>query len=126
MSWPTSCRQQAQLTIVDFLNGGRLKNPNHPAIGQPFPRQAQNQRLELPAGESGTAIARSKLKPPLVQSPVGQPDAVAIMHQHLQPGTASVGKEIGMVRLCLAEGLDDLGQDRFRARPHVERSGREP
>lgn len=29
--------------------------------------------------------------------------AVAIMHQNLQPGAASVGKKIGMVRLRLAK-----------------------
>ena len=36
------------------------------------------------------------------------------MHQHLQAVPASVGKEIGMVRLRLAEDPDDLGQDRKR------------
>lgn len=48
------------------------------------------------------------------------------MHQHLQAITASVGKEIGMVRLRRAEDPDDLGQDRFRSGPHVQRAGREP
>ena len=48
------------------------------------------------------------------------------MHQHLQPAAASVGKEIGMVRLCLAEYPHHLGQDRFRSCPHVQRPGGEP
>jgi hypothetical protein len=48
------------------------------------------------------------------------------MHQHLQAITALVGKEIGVMRLRFAEDPDDLGQDRFRSRSHVQQPGREP
>lgn len=48
-----------------------------------------NQLIELPLGEFGTAITRSKLKPPLVQSPVAKPEVVASMHKHHQPGAAA-------------------------------------
>lgn len=44
----------------------------------------------------------------------------------LQPYTALIGKEIGVVRLCLAEDPDDLVQDRFRSRPHIQRPSGEP
>jgi len=59
----------------------------------------------------------------LVQSPVRQPDTVAIMDQHLQAVAALVGKEVGMVRLRRTEYPHDLGQDRFRPGSHVERPG---
>ena len=126
MSWPTSCRPQAQPTIVDFPNGGRSQNPDHAAIGQPFPRQAENQRIELPSGERDAAITRPKLKPALVEPPVRQPDAVTVMDQYLQAVTALVGKKVGMVRLRLVEDPDDLGQDRFCSCAHIEWPSREP
>ena len=99
---------------MDFPNGGQSQNPDYAAIGQPFPRQTENQRSELPSGERYAAIARPELKPPLIQTTVCQPDTVAIMHQYLQAVTALVGKEVGMVRLRFAEDPDDLSQDCFR------------
>ena len=98
---------------MDFPNGGPSYNPDHPAISHALPGQPQNQRLELPTGKTHAAIAWPELKPPLIQTTVRQPDAVTVMHQHLQAVPALVGKEIGMVRLRLAEDPDDLGQDRF-------------
>ena len=108
---------------MDFPNGGQSQNPDYAAIGQPFPRQTENQRSELPSGERYAAIARPELKPPLIQTTVCQPDTVAIMHQYLQAVTALVGKEVGMVRFRLAEDPDNLGQDRFCSGPHVQRPG---
>jgi hypothetical protein len=41
---------QRQPTIVDFHNGISSKNPDHAAIGQTLPGQAQNQGVELALG----------------------------------------------------------------------------
>lgn len=55
-----------------------------------------------------------------------QPDADAFMHQNLHPGRASVGEEVGMVRLGRAEGLDDPVQCSVGAAAHVEGLGGQP
>jgi hypothetical protein len=100
--------------------------PDYTTIGQSLPGQTENQRIELAAGERDAAIARSKLKPTLVQATIGQPDPVTVVHQNLQAVTALVGKEIGMVRLRFAKDPDDLRQDRFRSGPHIEWPRRQP
>ena len=108
---------------MDFPTGGPSQNHDHAAVGQSLPGQAQNQRIELPAGKANAAIARPQSKPPLIQPPVRQPDTVAIMYQYLQAIAALIGKDIGMVRLRRTEDPHDLSQDRFRSGSHVERPG---
>ena len=56
----------------------------------------------------------------LVQSSGGQPDANAVMHQHLHAVGAPVGKEVGGVRVGAPEDLDDSGQGGVGAGAHVQ------
>ncbi|MCV2438683.1 hypothetical protein [Paucibacter sp. DJ2R-2] len=48
------------------------------------------------------------------------------MRQHLHERGASVGVEVGMVRLGAAKDLNDTGQCGLRAGPHVQLRRREP
>jgi len=63
---------------------------------------------------------------PLVESPAGEPDPLAVVDQHLHPGAAPVGEEVGVMRARLAEDLHHLGKERVHAGPHVERRHRQP
>ena len=58
-----------------------------------------------------------------MQSACAQPQAEAVVHEHLHAIGASVGKEIGMVRLGGAEDLDDARKGGVGARAHVDRFG---
>ncbi len=106
--------------MVDFHNGINLKNLNHAAVGQTLPWQTQNQSVKLQAAQLHAARSGTPVKASLVQSPVGEPDAMAVMYQHFHPGTASVGKQVGMVRHCCTKHLYYPRQDRFRPGAHVE------
>ena len=59
----------------------------------------------------------------LVQPARAQPQAEAIVHEHLHAVGAPVGKEIGMVRLGSTEDLDHARQRGVDARAHVDRLG---
>ena len=57
---------------------------------------------------------------------VGQPDAVSVMDQNFHPGAASVGEQIGVMRLRRTKHLNHPRQNRLRAGAHVERFDRQP
>lgn len=57
----------------------------------------------------------------LVQAPGGQPDADAVVHQHLDAVGTLVGEQIGVMRTGRAEHGDDSGQRRVCAGAHVQR-----
>ena len=78
--------------MVDFHNGISSNNPDHAAVGQTFPGQAQNQRVELRSGEDHRSTAAPPVETSLIQTPMGQPDAMPIMDQDFHPGAASVGE----------------------------------
>ena len=62
----------------------------------------------------------------LVQPARAQPQAEAVVHEHLHAVGAAVGKEIGMVCLRSTEDLDDARQGSVDARAHVDRFGGQP
>ena len=106
--------------MVDFHNGMNLKNLNHAAVGQVFPGQAQNQGVKLRSVQRQRPVTDTPAEASLVQSPVGEPDTVTIMHQHFHPVTASVGKQVGMVGQRTTKHLNYPRQDCFRSGAHVE------
>ena len=95
---------------------------NDAALTNAGPRQSQHQGIELRSAQidpvGGTPSRPDKVA--LVQSSGGQPDADAVVHQHLHAGGASVGKEIGGVRMSATEDLDDSGQCSVSAGAHVQ------
>ena len=62
----------------------------------------------------------------LVQSPRGQPDADAVVHEHLHAVGAAVGEQVGVVRAGGAEDVDHARQRRLGAGAHVQRLDRQP
>ncbi|MNR25243.1 hypothetical protein D3C85_1423820 [compost metagenome] len=72
------------------------------------------------------AMSARPMEFPLVQSPCCKPDAHAIVHQHFHPVGASVGKQIGAVRLRRTKYRDNTGQRRVGAGTHVHGFGGEP
>ena len=58
--------------------------------------------------------------------PAYQPDAEAVVHQHLHPVGTAVGEKVGMVRTRRTEDIDDPGQRRLGAGAHVQRVRRQP
>ena len=116
----------AQPTRVDFHNGISSKNPDYAAIGQTFPGQTQNQGVELCSGERQRSTAAPPVKTSLIQTPMGQPDAVPVMDKDFHPGAASIGEQVTMVRLRRTKHLNYPRQDRFGAPAHVERFRRQP
>lgn len=61
-----------------------------------------------------------------VQSPCRQPDADAVMDEHLQAGRAPVGEDIRMVRPRSTEDLHHPSEGGIGARTHVHRLGAQP
>lgn len=55
-----------------------------------------------------------------MQAPRGQPYADAVMHEHLHACGASVGEEVDMVRLGVAEDLHHTGQGGLGSGAHVQ------
>ena len=69
---------------------------------------------------------RSSLKLAMVQSPRGQPDTHAVMHQDFHAVGAAIGEQIGAVRLRRTEHRHHAGQRGFSTRTHIHRLGGEP
>jgi hypothetical protein len=62
----------------------------------------------------------------LVQSPRCQPDAHAVVHQNFDAVGASVGKEVGRMRVGSTKHPHHAGQRCVRASSHVHGSGGQP
>ena len=112
--------------MVDFHSGISSENLDHPAVGQMFPGQAQNQGVELHPVQRQRPVTGTPAETSLVQTPVSQPDAVAVMHQHLHPVAASIGEQVGLVWYRRTKHLNHPRQDRFHPSAHVERFHRQP
>ena len=56
----------------------------------------------------------------------GKPDSESVMYQHLHTIGASVGKQIGVVRMGRTKHLDHPGERRVGASTHVHRFGGKP
>src|SRR5674476_616524 len=86
------------------------------------PGQTQHQRVELWATQRDLRLT-SRVWPDkvaLVQSPGGQPEADAIVHQHFHAVGPCVGKQVGCVGMGSAEDFDYACQARVNARAHVQ------
>ena len=95
----------ASATIGASADSACSECPDHTAVAQPLPWQPEHQRVELRPGECDTALALGPVKPALVQAPTCEPHPEAVMDQHLQARAAPVAKEIGVMRLRLADTL---------------------
>ena len=92
--------------MVDFHNGISSKNSDHAAITQVLPRQPQNQRIELRPTQFHAPPPDPPVETSLIQTTVGQPDAVSVMDQDFHPGAASIGEQVTMVRLRRTKHLN--------------------
>ena len=66
------------------------------------------------------------MKSALMQLPLRQPDAVAVMHEYLDPRAATVGKEVGVVRSGFTKDGHHVRQQSLHARAHVQGLHTEP
>ena len=99
---------------------------NRASIGQLLPWQPQNQCIELLPGQLDLSVPITPVKPALMQPALCQPDAVTIVHQHLQPVTAPVGEQPGMVRLRRTQPLHHVRQQAIGTTTHVYRHRCQP
>jgi hypothetical protein len=98
------------------------------ALTDASPRQSQHQGVELRVTQTD-AVSGASSRPnevPLVQSSGGQPDTNSVMYQYFHAVGASVGKEIGGVRMGSAKDLNDSGQGGVGACTHVQGSRCKP
>ena len=96
-------------------------------VSHALPGQAQHQGVKLDRLQLPLIIAwRRPDELALVQAASGQPDADAVVHQHLDAVGASVGEQVGMVRVGRAEHADHPGQRRVGAGAHVQRGRGKP
>ena len=63
---------------------------------------------------------------PSDQSACGQPDADAVMYQHLHSVGPAVGKQVGLMRMGRAKDFDDVGQGGVGSGAHVHGIGGQP
>ena len=113
------------LFCVEFCAGSKLildanfvsHDADDATLSNTAPGQTQHQRVELWATqrELRLTIRVWPDKVALVQPPGGQPEADAIVHQHLHAVGASIGKEVGVVRVGCTKDLDDACQARVKA-----------
>ena len=85
-----------------------------------LPWQSQYQGLQLLLADLQMGlIAGRPSEQALVETTGCQPDAHAIMHQNLEPVGATVGKDVGVMRVGCAEDANDANQHRIHAGTHV-------
>ncbi len=100
---------------------------DHAALTHALPGQTQHERVELGATQSGVGLSRCRPDElALVQPARSQPDADAVVHQHLEAVGALVGEQVDMVRLRRTEDRHHPGQCCVGARAHVQRLARQP
>ena len=98
------------------------------ALVEPLPRQSDNDRLQLLVRERHATImshTRSN-KATFVELSRAQPEAKAIVNQHLHAVGAFVDEEVGVMRARFAKDIHDAGQRLIDTRTHIERLHREP
>ena len=98
-------------------------NGDDAVIAQALPGQPQHQGLQLLQADLLVPAQCCRGRPDklaFVESPGRQPDANAVMHEHLHSIGPAVGKQVGVVRVRRTEYLDHSAQRRIRARPHVQ------
>src|ERR1700728_3603170 len=90
---------------------------------QPFPWQPHGKCLQLTHRQlkAFAAMRTRSHKVSLLQSSCAQPQAKAIVHEHLQAVRSAVQKHIRMVRACLAKYLDHTRERRVYYGSHVQR-----
>lgn len=105
-----------------------LQDADHTGFADALPGQALYQRLQLFVTER--MLRRSPRLAPVelaaVQTPGTQPDAQAVVDQHLHPVGALVGKQIRTMRPGTAKDLNHPRQCRIRASAHIQRLGGQP
>lgn len=62
----------------------------------------------------------------LTKAPSAQPDADAVVHEHIEPVTATIGEDIDVMRMGSAEHRDDPAQCRVGSGAHIHRLHRQP
>ena len=89
---------------------------------QALPGQTQHQGMQLLRAELVLPVDARRWPDKLafVESPGRQPDADAVVHQHLHAIGPAVGKQIGVVGMRRTEYLDYSAQCRICACPHVQ------
>ena len=97
-------------------------------LAQTLPRKTDNERLQLTHRElKACAKVRARSdKVPLLQSTRAQPQAKAIVHEHLQAIGAAVHKEVGVVRAGFTEHTHHTRKGRVDSSSHVQRLNGQP
>ena len=99
---------------------------------QALPRQADGQGFELLGRQwqrGGWRLSWQALQPDeasRMQAARGAPDAKAVVHEQLDAGGPGIGKEIAVVRVGSADGVDDDVEQPVGASAHVLRLGAQP
>jgi hypothetical protein len=122
-----ACRAHRHIRQLQPASPAVPDHADDAGFSKALPWQAQHQRVELRARQ--WQRARPILGPGEladVQAPGGQPHADAVMHQHLHAVGSLVRKEVGMVRVGLAEDLDHARQCGLGAHTHVQRLDCQP
>src|ERR1700722_4074901 len=98
------------------------------ALIKSFPRKAHDDGLQLFVAQCHAKImsASGADEASFVKFPRAEPQAKAIVHQHLHAIRAFVDKEIGIVGARFAEYAHDASQRLVGAGTHVEGLDREP
>ena len=92
------------------------------AIADSLPGQSQHQGMQLLRAELVMSVdaRRWPHELALVKPSGRQPDANAVMHQHLHSVGAAVGEQVSVVGMRCTEHLDHSAKRRVRTRAHVQ------
>src|ERR1700684_1457997 len=98
------------------------------ALVEPLPRQSHNDRLKLLVRERhATIMSHTRAdEAAFVELSRTQPEAEAIVNQHLHAVGAFVDEEVGVMRTRFAKYIHDTGQRLIDTGTHIERLYGEP
>lgn len=113
--------------IRQLRSGARLvlDHGDHAGFAEALPRQTEHQGIELRLGQRRVR-QRGSDEAALVKTTGTQPDADAVVHEHLEPIAAAVGEDVGVVRMGGAEHRHDPPQGGVGPGSHVHRLHRQP
>lgn len=106
-------QQLPGVTAVCWLDHG-----DHSRLTDTLPWQAQHESIELLASQRRVRQRRPD-EASLMQPTAAQPYADAVVHENLEPITATVGEDVSMMRACRAEDGDHASKGCVGSGSHI-------
>jgi hypothetical protein len=102
-----------------------LDDGDDAGLADALPGQTEHEGIELRLGQRRVR-ERGSDEAALMKATGAQPDANAVVHQHLEPITAAIAEDVGVVWMGSAEYRHDATERGVGPGSHVHRLDRQP